>query len=91
MTLHSEMVLLDYLVRQREKCRGNRQPEGLGSLEVDNEIKFGRLLYRKIGWIGPVQNLVHIKADAPDVCEGIRRIRHESSGIDKSSILVDRW
>jgi hypothetical protein len=39
----------------------DRQAEGLGGLEVDDQLEFGGLLHRKIGWLGPPENLVNIK------------------------------
>ncbi len=44
---------IDYFVGERKHFIRHSEAERLGSLEVDNEIKFGRLLDREIGWLLP--------------------------------------
>jgi hypothetical protein len=39
----SEMTSLDHLIRPVEGGLGNGEPEGLGGLEVDDQLKLGRL------------------------------------------------
>ena len=41
--------LLDHLVRLEEKRRGDREPERLGGLEIDNQLEFHGLLHREVG------------------------------------------
>jgi hypothetical protein len=36
----------DHLIRLEQDRRGNREPEGVGSLEVDDQLKLGGLLDR---------------------------------------------
>ena len=45
---------------------GDREPERLGSLEINNEIEFGRLLDQDIAGLRPAQNLINKIGGAPD-------------------------
>jgi len=49
---HNSLVggLFDHLVGDRQNPRGNGQAERLGSLQVEDEFEFGRLLDRQVGW-----------------------------------------
>src|SRR5215211_6858674 len=51
---------LDHLVRLEEKARRNREAEGLGSLEVDDQLELHRLLHGEVPRVSPLQDLVHI-------------------------------
>ena len=51
--------LFDHLVGTKQERLGDRQPERLGGREIDDEIKFCRLLDRDIAGFRPAQNLVH--------------------------------
>ena len=46
---------LDHLVGTGEKRRRHRYADCLGSLYIDDELKFGRGLHRKVGRVGPAQ------------------------------------
>src|SRR5262249_38912179 len=50
--------LLDHLIGQEEQGRGQRQPERLGGLEVDDQLELGGLLHRQLGGVGTFQELV---------------------------------
>src|SRR5882757_9277238 len=41
----------DHLVGSGEERLRNAQPDRLGRLEVDHQLKFGRLFDRKVGWL----------------------------------------
>src|SRR2546430_2740629 len=40
--------LLDYLVRAEQECRGDRDPERLGSLEIDEQLQLHLLLHQPV-------------------------------------------
>ena len=46
------MGSLNHLVRLEEDGWGNGEAEGLGSLEVDDELELRGLLYREVGRFG---------------------------------------
>jgi hypothetical protein len=48
------------LIRPRQHIRRNRQPDLLGSLEIDHELELLRLLHREIGRLASFQDLVPI-------------------------------
>src|SRR6266850_7458581 len=69
---------LDHLICPLPERRRDREAEGLGGLEVDNQIELGRLLDRKIGGLRTFANLGHIRGGMSDnVCE-TRPVRHKS-------------
>jgi len=52
---HQLAASLDHLVGTGEKRRRHRYADCLGSLYIDDELKFGRGLHRKVGRVGPAQ------------------------------------
>ena len=52
-------LLLDHLIRPLQKRRRDRQAEGLGGLEVDDQLELRRLLDGQLGGLGALENLVH--------------------------------
>src|SRR2546423_1661598 len=52
--------LWDQVVREDEKPRRNRQAEGLGSRQVDDQLEERRPLNGKIGWLRALQNLIYV-------------------------------
>src|SRR5438067_411591 len=64
---------LDHLVGADEQRGRDGEAERLCRLEVDDELKFGRLLNRQIGWLGALQDLIHEDSD-PAVHVGFRGV-----------------
>src|SRR5262252_10945840 len=58
--------LLDQLIRPLQHRRRERQAEGLGGLEVDDELELRGLLDRQVGGLGPLEDLVHIDRGAAE-------------------------
>src|SRR5262249_37903593 len=83
--LRKKMSLFDNLVGAGEHNRRNLKAEGLGSLGVDHQLKFGRLLNWKIGRLRALENLVDIVSGAPKQVSNIGSVRHESAGCHKFS------
>jgi hypothetical protein len=50
--------LFDHVIGAGEQCWRHGEAERLSSREIDDEIEFGRLLDRDVGWLLPAQNLV---------------------------------
>ena len=52
--------LLNHLVGAQQQRLRNRDPERLGSLEIDHEVVSFRLLHRQLSRLRPFENLVDI-------------------------------
>jgi hypothetical protein len=52
----------DHLVGANEYRGRHGKAERSGSLHVDHQLELGRLLYRQIGRLGALENLVHVVA-----------------------------
>jgi hypothetical protein len=57
--------LPDYLVRLKQHHLRYRDPEGLGRLQVDHQLKLHRLLHGEVGRLAAFQNAIHIVGGAP--------------------------
>ena len=57
---------MDHLVRQAEDGSWDRETQGLGGLEVDDQLELGRLLHGQIGRLGAFEDLVHVDGALPD-------------------------
>jgi hypothetical protein len=55
----SKKRLFDHLVGQLLQLQGQLKAERLGCREVDNQIEFSWLLYRKLRGLGSAQYLIH--------------------------------
>ena len=53
-------LLLDPLVRLEEKPRGEREPERLGRLEIDDQFEPHGLLDGEVRGLGPFQDFVDL-------------------------------
>jgi hypothetical protein len=62
---------LDDVIGSEQQRPRDRQAQRLGSLEVDDQLELGRLLYRKIAGSGAFEDLVDIASCA----SGARRAR----------------
>ena len=58
--------LFDNLVSAQQECLRDCQPEGLRSLEIDDEFELGWLLNREVGGLCALENLVH-EARRPEI------------------------
>jgi hypothetical protein len=60
-------VFFDHLIRPLQERRRNRQAEeGLGALEVDDQLELGRLLNRQVGGLGAFEDSVHVARRASE-------------------------
>src|SRR6266436_8078926 len=64
---------LDHLIRPLEERRRDRQAEGLGGPEVDDQLELGWPLHRQISGLGTPKNLDDVS------CRAAIRIRHRSA------------
>src|SRR5262245_24675048 len=70
---------LNDLVRPRQHRRRNRQAEGFGGLEIDDQLELCRLLDREIAGLGPLEDLVDIDGGASGLLEEVRYIGHQAT------------
>jgi len=72
-----QCVLLDHLVGAQQDRFGDRNAQGLGGLEVDDQLEFGWLLDGQVGRFRAPEDLVDIRGGT---CQEIRRVRVTPSG-----------
>jgi hypothetical protein len=53
-------LLLDYLIRQDEEHRGERDPERPRRLAIEDQLELGGLLHREIGGLRAFQDAIHM-------------------------------
>src|SRR5215831_6113254 len=68
----------DHLVGLEEGHWSNRQAQGFGCLEVDDQVELGPL-YREVGRLGTLQDLVHKGGRALAQFAGVRPIGQQAS------------
>src|SRR6516162_3912451 len=64
--------------------------QGLGSLEVDDQLKLHRLLHGQIGGFGTFEDLIHEIGYAAEPVASTHRIGHQPSRLHKVSLPVHR-
>src|SRR5262249_53383851 len=79
---------LDHLIRPRQQRGRDRQPEGLGSLEVDDQLELRGLLDGQVARLGTFQNLVHIRGGAPVQVGNVHAVRHKPPSLYKIALVV---
>src|SRR5260370_16244550 len=57
--------LLNHLIRPLQERRRDRQPEGLGDLEVDHQLELGGLLDGPVAWLRALLDLFPFAAPPP--------------------------
>ena len=48
--------------------------KGFGCLEIDHQLELGRLLNRKVGWLGTLQDFIDVASGAPEQISETRPI-----------------
>src|SRR2546422_9416411 len=69
--------LLDHLVRLEEERRGDREPERLGGLQIDDQLELHSPLHREIGWLGTLEDLIYVVSSTSPLARETQPIRHE--------------
>src|SRR5215813_4783546 len=83
-------ALPDNLIRPRQQRRRDREAEGLGSLEVDDELELGGLFDGEVSGLGAFQDLVDIGRGAPEALVKIDPICYETAGLRVLLHCIDR-
>ena len=69
---------LDYLISAGKERGRYGKTKRLCGCQVDYQLKLGRLLDRKVGWLRPTQNLVDVLGGAPEQVCDICPIGHQA-------------
>src|SRR6266852_2793167 len=64
--------LLDDFIRPLQQRRRDCQAEGLGGLEVDNQLELGRLLDGEIAGLGALEDLVDVASSMAELVGVVR-------------------
>ena len=68
---------LGHLIGSQEQRLWNRQPEGLGGLEVDDQLELRWPFHGQIGWFGTLEDSVHVLGRSPVKIVAIGTVGHE--------------
>src|SRR5438309_4932797 len=82
--------LLYYLIRPQQQRVGDRQPQGLRGLHVDDQLELRRLIDRQVAGIGALQNLGDVLRCLPEGISKARCIGDEAAGFDVGLELKHR-
>jgi hypothetical protein len=83
------MSLFDHVIGASDKRRRHGDTECLGGLEVDDQLEFGRLHHRQVGWHGAFENPTSVVADLPICIGNAGTITHQAAGCDELAQIVD--
>ena len=83
--------LLEHPVGLEEEDGRNRDPEGLGGLQVDDQLEFYRLLHGQVGGLDAFEDLIHKGGGATKALPQARPIRHETTSLRKLPAWKGRW
>ena len=81
-------MLLDDLGGLEQHVLGDGEPEGLGRLEVDDEVELAGLLDGQVSRLGPAEYLHDVAGGVPVQRDKIRSVRHEPAQPDRLRILA---
>src|SRR5262249_59549562 len=74
-----------------EQCRRHGETERSRRNQVDDQIKLGRLLDRKIGRLCPAQNLIDIVGGTPVQVQEVRSIGNQTPAFERLSAANYCW
>ena len=60
--------LFDHSIRSRQHVRRNRDSDLFGGFQIDDELKFRRLLDGEVRGLGTLQDLAHVHGGAAHAC-----------------------
>lgn len=86
----AKLALFDHLVGCREQGLRYGEPERVGSRQIDDEIKLGRLLDRKVARFRAAQDFVDIVGGTPEHARDVWSIGRQTSRVDVLALEKDR-
>src|SRR5688572_9761997 len=81
---------LDHLVRPQQQRRRDRQIEGLGGLEIDDQLELGGLLDGQVSGSGAPEDPVYVPGSTPRHVDKTRAVCHETTRLHEVRVLVNR-
>src|SRR5262249_48924885 len=82
--------LLDYLVGDGQQGFGHVDAEGLGGFEIDHELEPYRPQHWKVAGFFAVENATRINAELAIKLRYVGPIAHESAGVRKITLEIER-
>src|ERR1700730_717069 len=73
--------LLDHMIRPLQERRRDRQAEGFGGLEVDDQLELGGLLNGQVAGLGALEDLVNIDGEPSVRVTLTRAVAHQSTSV----------
>src|SRR5262245_34677997 len=73
--------LFDHFVGKRQQLVWKLETECLGGREIDDQPVSRRLLHRKLGRLGALEDLVDVDSGAPSQIVDVRAVTHETAGL----------
>src|SRR3974377_501301 len=86
---HYELFLLDDLVRLGGQIRWHLEAKRLGGLEVDDELKFGRLHHRQVSGLLALENPPGVDTDLAIAIAVIGAVDHQTPRLCVFALLVN--
>src|SRR6266851_6950014 len=82
--------LLDHLIGPLQERLRDRQAEGLGGLEVDDQFKVRRLFDWYVGRLGTSEDLVHHDGRPAEEIFETRAVGHQPPTLDEALVPINR-
>src|SRR5262245_27726476 len=86
----ASIASLDDLIGPQQQRRWDRKTEGLGGLEIDSEVQLHRPLYRKVGSLCALEDLVDVARCTAQQIDDIWAVAYESPCFCKLREDADR-
>jgi hypothetical protein len=80
--------LLDHLVSGHLQRQRQLQAKCLGSLEVDDELEFRRLLYWKVGRSLAFEDAVYVRSSTFELVDAVNTIRDQPAVLSKRKLAL---
>src|SRR5262249_35830124 len=71
--------LFDHLIGPQPERRRDREPEGFGGLEVDDQLELGGLLHGHVGGLGGLEEVVPVPRRSLGGSDYAAAVRHQSA------------
>src|SRR5262249_6874717 len=90
-TPHSPVFSLDHFVRSCQHVRWNIKADLLRGFEVHDEFEIGPLFDGYVGWLGSLENLVHVNCETAKRIGYVASIAHQPATFTPFRVSVNCW